>query len=378
MTLIKLRELAVDPVSKFITDKTIGSSARSILSHIGAPAFRIIWSAYSNVNDVEGREVARIIFHNMPTREIRGDLVGLLTSNKPLDFEMAMTLLVERIYEDESLSIDKQEMVSSLLEHICMNQHDESNQRILAFLLVLPKRLVIDHFVRALYRYPDRSAWMIPAFLLIGMEGKEARKTLDEMLQGRLPSALLSHVMSVLGMMEAHPNVVRRASSVGHGMQLEERMVALHALGGLLAGGRWNHTILETLLNNSKEGSSEHELYSLLLGMPYATRLAQVQKELSDEKQAHEADNQRYRENTARLEHNLQEKEHERARLTKTLDETRYEANKAATFETQNRLLTESNSQLNENVRRLVYENEELKLKVRRLESSNDFHFPHL
>lgn len=55
--------------------------------------------------------------------------------------------------------------------------------------------------------------------------------------------------------------------------QLEQQEVALHALGGLLAGGKWNAAALESLRNNSNDVTTEHELFSLLLGMPYAPRL---------------------------------------------------------------------------------------------------------
>lgn len=367
IALIKIRELSVEPVSEFITDKTTGDSARYILTHIGAPAFRIIWSAYSNASDVERREAARSIFHDMPTHAIRGDLVNLLTSNKTRDFEMATTLLVERIYEDSVFPIDKQEMLPSLLEYILTNQNNESNQRILAFLLMLPKALIIDHVVRALYAYPNRSDWMIPAFLLIGMEGKEAKETLGKMLYGKLPPTLLSNVISVLGMMEAHQNVVERAASVGYSMQLEDRMIALRALGGLLAGGKWHHAMLETRRNNSKDGSIEHELFSLLLGKPYATRLAQAQKELLDEKKAHEADSRQNKENIARLEHNLRTKENENKRLETALDVANRAANKVAALQTKNSMLETSKKQLEESNERLVQHNTNLELEVQKM-----------
>jgi hypothetical protein len=77
--------------------------------------------------------------------------------------------------------------------------------------------------------------------------------------------------------------------------QREGLEIALRALGGLLAGGRWNVDRLQDLLLKSEEGSPQYELYSILLGKQFsgqieqhAQRIQQLEKELRSRRDEYE------------------------------------------------------------------------------------------
>lgn len=311
ITLIKLKEIAVPKVGQLVTDKIVGKSAQHILAEIGPPAFHFIWAAYSNMHTPELREAARNIFRAMATAQVKDDLIRLLISEKREDVEMAFTLLIERIHEDALSVPGKQRMIPALIEQVQMSNGEDTNRRILAFLLLQQKDLVIEHMVQGLQLHPQRSEWLIPTFLLLGMAGNEAKMALHRLLQLNTSPKLLAEVNSVLGMMEAHPEVVKKATEIGHVTQLEQEEIeiALRALGGLLAGGKWNAATLQSRRYNSDDVSIENELYSLLLGKPYAPRFDQAQRALKDEQRALKAEQQARQEETEQFKDEIEKLE---------------------------------------------------------------------
>jgi hypothetical protein len=104
--------------------------------------------------------------------------------------------------------------------------------------------------------------------------------------------------MGTLGMIGNQAEVTKSALTVGYAAQLEQREIALHALGGLLVGGKWNTAMLQSLRGNSRPDSIEHELYSMLLGTPYGPGLRQ---KLSDERKARADERQRFEKNIREL-----------------------------------------------------------------------------
>lgn len=289
--LIQTKNFAPHVVGDLISDKKLGQSAQAILAKVGSYAFPTIWAAYSNVEQQALRDAAHDTFRRMATADIEADLVRLLTEGEKHETEMALTLLTERIDDEAALAHDKQKMIPMLLAHAQVSQKEGVSQRLMAFLLLQQKNMLIDHMVDRLYKNPGLSTWFIPAFLLLGKDGNEVKNKLERMLRTSLSPKLLGELLSILGTFEEHPEAIRWASAVGSLTSVEECEVALHALGGLLASGTWNAATLRSQYNKSindgQEGTIEHELYSLLIGVPYAPRLAFAQNLLESERKAH-------------------------------------------------------------------------------------------
>jgi hypothetical protein len=325
--LIMMKELVVPDIWQLVTDKNVGESAQHILSEIGTPAFHLIWAAYSNMSTPELREAAKNIFRAMATAQIKDELVNKLASEKREDIEMAFTLLTERIHDDTLSTQRQQEMIPALLEYVQAHKEEDTSRRILAFLLLQQKNLVIKHMSQKLQLQPQHSEWLIPSFLLLGMAGPEAKKALHDLLHTSIPSKLTAQINSALGMMEAYPEVVKNARNVGQVTQLEQQEVALHALGGLLAGGTWNAVALQSLRNNSNDVTIDHELFSLLLGKPYAPRLQTEQFEHKRDVEQRDKLIQTLEQNISTLEQKNTQIEQEKAQSERQVRQIRSEKN---------------------------------------------------
>ena len=361
--LIGMGELAVEKVGELITEQQRGKSAQYILSQIGPPAFPVIWTAYSNTTNAEMRQAAQNIFRSMSTKDIKVDLVQLLTSNKRQDIEMSLTLLSERVHDEiAALPLLKQEMIPALLEGVQANSREDAKLRIVAFLLLQRKSVVIEHLVRVLNKYPGHAEWLIPAFLLLGKTGTEVSEALSKLLHDAMPSMLRADVMSMLGMLEANREVVAEAAAVGSVVQMEQQEISLRALGGLLAGGKWNVPILHTLRNASTPDSVEHELYSILLGQPYARRMVALRDELFAEKQSHEEDNRKSQEWIEGLDRTLKQVRTAKSNLESELNTAKY---RTTELQGEKADLESTNAALKRQINQLRNENAVLESRLR-------------
>ena len=265
---------------------------------MGVPAFSFIWAAHSDVSNRARREAARTIFRRMPTVVIKDELVQLLSSDKPDDISMALALLLERIHDEALQAEGEHEMIPVLLEHVQMHSTERASQRIIALLLLLGGRTVIDHMTQVLYDFPSHQARFLHAFLLLG---EEAEETLLEVLHDSGASPLLrSEAAGILGILAPHMDIREYAKmlveyglwagqSQGYAntLQQDQLNVSLRALGGLLAGGHWHAAELQHLRMHSKDDSPERELYEILLGWRYTPYIKMLEQELDREKEEH-------------------------------------------------------------------------------------------
>jgi len=120
----------------------------------------------------------------------------------------------------------------------------------------------------------------------------------------------------------------------------ERQAIALRALGGLLAGGHLDLSTLQSRQTSSLYGSTEHELYSVLLGKPYGPLVTRLENELRSAQYEYEKDR---RELTLRM--SLVEREKE-------------------ALEEDYRELEERNQQLEAINRRLVESNQRLQQRL--------------
>ena len=300
ITLVEIGARAVPGVGMLVTDDdaTIAQSAQNILCEMGTPAFSFIWAAHSDVNHPTRREAARTIFRRMPTVVIKDELVQLLSSDYPDDIAMALTLLLERIHDEDTQDEREPEMIPVLLEHAQLHSDQRASLRILALLLLLSGRAVTDSLEHVLYDFPNHSRIFLYAFLLLG---EFAEETLLEMLHDPdAPPLLRAEAAGILGMIAPRMDISEYAKMLAeYGMfagqsqgytgvlQVDQLNVALRALGGLLAGGHWNTTELQQLRIQSKESSPERELYDILLGWRYSPHIDSLEREIERERQEH-------------------------------------------------------------------------------------------
>src|SRR5204863_3053544 len=89
-------------VGRLITEEDAAGtqSAKRILRNIGVPALPFIWMAHSDKSDPRRRTAAMEIFRSMPADVIKDELVTLLVSDKRDDIAMAVSLLLERVHEE--------------------------------------------------------------------------------------------------------------------------------------------------------------------------------------------------------------------------------------------------------------------------------------
>lgn len=102
ISLVKIGAPAVPRVGDLIVHQNLAlaRSAKLIMRDIGVPALPFIWNAHSDKNNPARRSAALEVFHNMPTEVIQDELVTLLVSHQSEDIAMAVSLLLDRIYDE--------------------------------------------------------------------------------------------------------------------------------------------------------------------------------------------------------------------------------------------------------------------------------------
>jgi HEAT repeat protein len=301
ITLVQIGTPAVPGVGMLVTDDdpVVAQSAQNILCEMGTPAFSFIWAAHSDVNHPARREAARVIFRRMPTVIIKDELVQLLSSDSADDIAMALTLLLERIRDEEAQGEREPEMMPVLLEHAQMHSDQRASLRILALLLLLGGHTATDSLERVLYDFPNHSRIFLYAFLLLGGFAEE---TLLEMLHDPdTPPLLRAEAAGMLGVMEPRMDICEYAKMLSeYGLwagqsqgflrvlQADQLNIALRALGGLLTGGHWNASELQQLRAQSQESSPERELYDILLGWRYSPHIDSLEMEIERVRREHQ------------------------------------------------------------------------------------------
>jgi len=341
------------------TDQVVAYAAQQILREMRAAALPYIWAACSDLSNPARREAALKTFASMPTMEIKDGLIGYLAGDELQDISMGLGLLLERISEEAALSSRQdQGMIRALLEYVLTQDEEGVAQRISASLLLVGGSDVASHIAWGLYHYadyPNHRERLVRMLLLLG---EEAEETLLEMLRYRdTPAELLAEVVSVLGMMTPRQEVFEYARTIGNpgssmyqaGVTYPERQeIALRALGGLLAGGHLNSSTLQRRQTSSLYGSTEHELYSILLGKPYGPLITRLENELRAAQYAHEKDRRELAIHMSLLERAKEELEEE----YRELEERNLQ------LEAMNRRLVESNQRLQQ---RLLEPRDDLK-----------------
>src|SRR5437763_4388623 len=213
IVLIDVGAEAVPVVGELITDpnESVALAAQSILSQIGVAAFPFICAAHSDTSNLVRRSAALNVFHSMSTMVIKDELVKLLTSDDSQDITMALTLLLERIHDEAAQPDMDQEMIPALLEYVQTHADERASLRIMALLLLLCWRTIIDAMTQVWYDYPNHQERLVQAFLLLGEEAKDA---LVEILHAsEAPAKLHAEVAGVLGMMTPHGGVSHYGST---------------------------------------------------------------------------------------------------------------------------------------------------------------------
>ncbi|MGI9057192.1 MAG: HEAT repeat domain-containing protein [Ktedonobacteraceae bacterium] len=293
--LIKTGALAVRPVGEMIIDEdpVVARAAQHILSAIGVPALPFVWTAHGDTSNRARRDAAMNIFHAMPTDVIKDALVDLLGSDQPEDMAMAQALLLERIHDEMALPQANHEMIPALFDYVQIHDRERSSLRILALLLLIGGNQVITHLVQVLYDYPEHHEQLAYAFLFLG---DEAHTALVNILHDQhAPAQLRAEIMSIIGLLGPYKDLYEYAQSLSsYGLSLnrtsilkpDQLAIALRALGSLLASGDWDISTLQNLLRITPEGSSQSELYHVLLGWRYEPIIARLKDDLQNEREA--------------------------------------------------------------------------------------------
>ncbi len=375
ITLVEIGAPAVAGVGMLVTDDdpSIAQSAQNILCEMGTPAFSFIWAAQSDINHPARREAARDIFRRMPTVVIKDELVQLLSSDFPDDISMALTLLMERIHDENAQDEREPEMIPILLEHAQMHSDQRASLRILALVLLLGGHTATDSLEHVLYDFPNHSKIFLYAFLLLG---EFAEETLLEMLHDPdAPPLLRAEASGILGMIAPRMDIREYAKMlVEYGLwagqsqgytgvlQIDQLNIALRALGGLLAGGHWNAVELQQLRMQSKESSPERELYDILLGWRYSPHIDSLEREIERERQEHKkhvsvfsAEILALRAANHELEEELQGLHHEHGKRGIELEEA-----------------TQAAGQLSNSLERAAQDRQALRIEIERLAEERD------
>ena len=290
--IIQIGEPMIDRINPLITnsDASIKAIAHRIMTSIGAGTLPQIY-ANLQVQDPHMLEATMHIFRELKADEIRSRLIELLVSNDPQKVQIAVTLLLLRLREDLShLPGTDKKMLPELLHYIQKYKQSDEVMRIVAFLLLLPKRIILQQLSNHLFSHPSHSlAWLTPLFLLLGMQGNEAREELRVSLGNQqVTTELHAQIIGILGMLSEDEFTFRHATQLnqlaqmnGNAISSSQAVIARHALGGLLVSNRWNESRLRQLLHTKRDESYEHELYSLLLGESYIPRLQKVRRDLT-------------------------------------------------------------------------------------------------
>jgi HEAT repeat protein len=292
---------AVIPIGNLITDPNpaVAKIAREVLREIGAPALSFIWKAYSDGGNPARREAAMEIFHTMRTDTIKDGLIARLASNRIDDIAMAVSLLLDRVYDEAQQQYADQSMIQVLVEYVQTHDLAEINLRVIALLLLLGDIAVVDQFIQTLDEYPQQHKQLLYALLLLGEQAQEVLH--KKFLQTETSVALRAEIATILGMTSAPESVLEYVQNIArYGIQKSRTLdqqrqpaspddlnIALHALGGLLAGGVWDVQALQELRDTTPKIAPSYDLYSVLLGARYTQRITQLEQELQDEQDKH-------------------------------------------------------------------------------------------
>lgn len=298
MALISIGAAAVESIGALITDadQQVAAAAQRILREIGAPALAYIWSAQNDAVDPARRAAARSVFQSMPTDDIKQALVELLSSHRSQDMALALALLMERIKDEQALSLANQEMIPALLDYIEIHEREPASLRILSLLFLLGGDMVIRQLARALYDHPEHHEMLAYAFLFLGEGARDALQNIVDDPHAEVE--LRSEAMAMLGLLQPTSEVLRYAQSLNqYGLTRqatiaspEQLSVALRALGSLLTSGQWDIQTIQNLRRSSPQGSAQEELFSVLLGWRNAPELANLQESIQWERESHKTE----------------------------------------------------------------------------------------
>ena len=229
------------------------------MTNIGIPALPMV---YTYMNDPARREAGVNILRGMPTSVVKDYIIKLYASEDSRDTEQALQLLFERIRADEGISDPEKRMIPTLLKHVQLRSKENASRRIIASLLLFSKGNVLYYLGQVLAAQPYPQRWLAPVFLLLGIDGSEAKNTLLGLLKrGNNIGNLYPEVLGILGILDAHPHVEAQAISLGNispqqsgkTPSPEQFQRAHHAIGGLFFGGKWNTEKLRELKHDAKE-----------------------------------------------------------------------------------------------------------------------------
>ncbi len=297
--LIKIAGPAVQPVGGLITDPDpeVAAAAQHVLGAIGVPALSFIWAAHGDTSNRPRRDAAMNVFHSMPTNVIKDALVQLLSNEMPDDMSMALSLLVERIHDESTLPLADQEMVPTLLEYVQIYEGERISMRIAALLVLLGGASVVNHIIQILYNHSEEYMYSEQLLTILFFLRRESQNILAGLLNDpHAPTPLRAEAIALLGMMGRSKDVVDYAQSLSNYglaagrnniLYADQLTIALRALGSLLASGNWDVTTLLDMRRNYREGTPQHELFSILLGWRYEPELANLENTLQNERDSH-------------------------------------------------------------------------------------------
>jgi HEAT repeat protein len=369
--LIRIGAPAVIPVGNLITESTtaIAKISREILREIGAPALAFIWNAQSDRSNPARRDAALEIFHDMPTEVVKDELIARLTNDKTEDIGMAVSLLLERVHDEAVQHYADQSMLQVLVEYVQTHGVEETNLRVISLLLLLGDHGILDQLVQALDEYSQHRRQLIHALLLLGEQAQETLLNIFQMA-GTSPE-LRAEIAAILGMTSAPEIVAAYAQNLSqYGLASdrnsiqspEELSIALHSLGGLLAGGIWNLRTLQELYQSSPEGSPGHELFSVLLGKRYAPQIAKLQGDLQSEQDSKKQAVKMMTERIMQDQERIQEMEQELQQIQREHGSRGDELQQA----------TQTIQELRRNISQVSYERDEHSTIVQQLEQERE------
>ncbi|GHO91340.1 hypothetical protein KSF_013880 [Reticulibacter mediterranei] len=294
--LVRIGAPAVSRVGVLITEKNgrVAKAAKNVLRDMGVPALSFIWTAHSDSSDIARRDAALEVYHSMRSEDIKDELIALLVGNQPEKTAMAVALLLERLQDEVKMHPADQVLIPEMIEYMQQHGMNDANIRVLALLLLSDESVIIEHLIQILAEYPQHRKQLSYVLLLFGT--KTQQQLLRDFQDAETSIELRAEIASVLGLMSAPDLIVNYAqnisayglSSTRTSMLFPEKLtIALHALGGLLASGYWDVEKLQELRDASQEGSPSHELFSVLLGTRYTSRIAQLQSDLKEEQETH-------------------------------------------------------------------------------------------
>lgn len=287
--LVRLGDKAVYPVGALIAhdDSFVAVAAQEILTRIGPSAFPVIWTALSD-SDTRRQEAGRSILCAMPTNMIKDKLITLLLNDKATDIGLAVTLLFELIQNETRRLPGNQKMIPTLLASIEAKIPEHKKLRILTLLLLWGESNVAEFLLQKLCYAGDSQLdeQLAQAFLLLRKE--IAGKVLQDAMQdttSALSPQLRAQLAGILGMIK--PDLVSDdAGNIadyglidgGNGQMKNpyQLAVSLRALGALLANGSWNIQTLRRLREHAEAGTSQRELFDILLGDLYSPRIQRI------------------------------------------------------------------------------------------------------